>query len=497
MISGSVANAHGQLPLFRPPLSVPMDANVSFGLRSGFVVSGAALTIPQVIQTPNGPYPPGTYQPGPVSPGSVGAPGGGAVKGDLSAVVAYAYAGLGSTYVWGGTSRTEGWDCSGFVQWAYRQAGIDLPRTEQWVGMTRTTTPSPGDLVTQRPDGVNHWAHVGIYIGNSMMISALNPMQGTILHSVGPVGTSTYFTTNIAAGPRIDAADGPKNVGMPTARGTERQPAQSLSVTQQRTTKPSAEGSKPAPRQPVKPTPHAPKDEVPKAPTLSPSKATRAPVYPTAPADPAPPAGPTLPAGPTAPVNPTAPADPTPPAGPTPPLLGQPNADPAPVDPEPVDPEAAPADPPSVPVDPEAAPVDPAPAPVDPPSTPTDPPVVPDPSPINIASIMLAAAEAQLGGTQTAGELISSVLASAGIVSPGLLEQVSALGSMIQPAEVLPGDLLYYGPGSQRNSLMAIYAGGGMVVHGDFKGSGTVKVAAELESLPTIIRISTAGVSPS
>ncbi|GAB3272455.1 C40 family peptidase [Arthrobacter pigmenti] len=123
-----------------------------------------------------------------------------AVEGNLSAVVKYAYAGLGHSYVWGGTSFSNGWDCSGFVQWAYAQAGIALPRVSQWAALTPTTTPSPGDLVAQRPDGPNHWAHVGIYVGDGMMISALNPDDGTVLHSVGPEGTSWFFTTNASAG---------------------------------------------------------------------------------------------------------------------------------------------------------------------------------------------------------------------------------------------------------------------------------------------------------
>ncbi|GAB3518709.1 C40 family peptidase [Arthrobacter monumenti] len=118
----------------------------------------------------------------------------------------YAYAGLGRPYVWGGTSFISGWDCSGFVQWAYRHAGIELPRVSQWAVLEPTTTPSPGDLVAQRPDGPNHWAHVGIYVGNGMMISALNPDEGTVLHSVGPEGSSWFFTTSVSGG--ADAPSG-------------------------------------------------------------------------------------------------------------------------------------------------------------------------------------------------------------------------------------------------------------------------------------------------
>jgi cell wall-associated NlpC family hydrolase len=106
-----------------------------------------------------------------------------------SGIAALAYTGIGSPYVWGGTSPTTGWDCSGFTQWVYAQAGISIPRVNAWTAMTPTSTPQPGDLVMQ-----NGGAHVGIYVGNGMMISALNPSQGTLLHSVAATGSSSFFT---------------------------------------------------------------------------------------------------------------------------------------------------------------------------------------------------------------------------------------------------------------------------------------------------------------
>jgi cell wall-associated NlpC family hydrolase len=110
-------------------------------------------------------------------------------------ILTAAYQGLGHSYVWGGTSFANGWDCSGFVQWAYRQAGVALPRTEQWLPMVETDNPQPGDIVVQNPDGANHWSHIGIYIGNGKMISALNPSVGTILHAPEDTSSSsTYFT---------------------------------------------------------------------------------------------------------------------------------------------------------------------------------------------------------------------------------------------------------------------------------------------------------------
>lgn len=107
-----------------------------------------------------------------------------------SGIAALAYTGIGRPYVWGGTTP-NGWDCSGFTQWVYAQAGVSIPRVNAWTAMTPTSTPQPGDLVMQ-----NGGAHVGIYVGNGMMISALNPSQGTLLHSVAATGSSAFFTIN-------------------------------------------------------------------------------------------------------------------------------------------------------------------------------------------------------------------------------------------------------------------------------------------------------------
>jgi peptidoglycan DL-endopeptidase CwlO len=106
-----------------------------------------------------------------------------------SSVAAAAYAGIGNPYVFGGTSPTAGWDCSGFVQWAYAQAGKNIPRTNQWSAMTPTSNPKPGDLVVQ-----NGGSHVGIYVGNGQMISAMNPSDGTQLHSVSAMSVSGFYT---------------------------------------------------------------------------------------------------------------------------------------------------------------------------------------------------------------------------------------------------------------------------------------------------------------
>ncbi|HXF03684.1 MAG TPA: NlpC/P60 family protein [Arthrobacter sp.] len=105
-------------------------------------------------------------------------------------IVDIAMQGVGTPYVWGGTS-TSGWDCSGFTQWVYSQVGVDLPRTSQMQGgaLTPTSNPKAGDLVVQ-----NGGAHIGIYLGGGKMISALNPSQGTLVHDVSAMPVTGYYT---------------------------------------------------------------------------------------------------------------------------------------------------------------------------------------------------------------------------------------------------------------------------------------------------------------
>ncbi|MCM0759541.1 C40 family peptidase [Sporomusa sphaeroides DSM 2875] len=80
---------------------------------------------------------------------------------------------LGQPVVWGGASPSQGFDCSGLVQYVYRQNGINLPRTSDLQFLVgRTVSPAalqPGDLVyftTYEPGA----SHVGIYIGGDKFI---------------------------------------------------------------------------------------------------------------------------------------------------------------------------------------------------------------------------------------------------------------------------------------------------------------------------------------
>lgn len=80
----------------------------------------------------------------------------------------------GVPYVWGGNSPETGFDCSGFVQFVFRELGIELPRTadvQATVGKDVTEYFLPGDLVFFSSDGAEI-THVGIYVGNGYFIHA-------------------------------------------------------------------------------------------------------------------------------------------------------------------------------------------------------------------------------------------------------------------------------------------------------------------------------------
>ena len=104
-----------------------------------------------------------------------------------SSVVETAQQYLGYRYVSGGNSPSSGFDCSGFVQYVYKQHGISLPRTasgQAGVG-TKVTSLAPGDLVFfTRNVGGGGIGHVGIYIGNNTFIHARNEKYGVTTNSM-------------------------------------------------------------------------------------------------------------------------------------------------------------------------------------------------------------------------------------------------------------------------------------------------------------------------
>ena len=106
------------------------------------------------------------------------------------AIVATAMRGLGGSYVWGGKSYGA-WDCSGFTSWVFAQHGIKLTAFTYAMKneLRPTSNPQPGDIVFQ-----NGYSHVGIYLGDGKMISALNPTNGTLVHPTSWMSVDGYYT---------------------------------------------------------------------------------------------------------------------------------------------------------------------------------------------------------------------------------------------------------------------------------------------------------------
>ncbi|MGB8001219.1 MAG: NlpC/P60 family protein [Anaerobacillus sp.] len=92
-----------------------------------------------------------------------------------SDVVSTAKSLIGTPYVWGGTSP-DGFDSSGFIQYVFDQAGVDLSRTERdmWkFDGTQVDSPSIGDVVFfEGTYDVEGASHSGIYIGDNKIIHA-------------------------------------------------------------------------------------------------------------------------------------------------------------------------------------------------------------------------------------------------------------------------------------------------------------------------------------
>ena len=96
---------------------------------------------------------------------------------------------VGTPYVWGGSTPETGFDCSGYVCWVYNQNGYDVGRTTAnglWQKSQHISEAEakPGDLVffegTYDTPGKSH---VGIYLGNGMMVSAGDPIKYADIHS--------------------------------------------------------------------------------------------------------------------------------------------------------------------------------------------------------------------------------------------------------------------------------------------------------------------------
>jgi cell wall-associated NlpC family hydrolase len=114
----------------------------------------------------------------------------GLVPGSGTSALAAGLTRVGDPYVWGATGPDE-FDCSGLVQWAFHQVGINLPRTTYAQATVGTPVSrdelQPGDVVFFYSDA----SHVGIYAGNGMILHA---STFGVPVAVAPIGSTPFHS---------------------------------------------------------------------------------------------------------------------------------------------------------------------------------------------------------------------------------------------------------------------------------------------------------------
>ncbi len=101
--------------------------------------------------------------------------------GSAAAILSFVKAQVGDAYVSGGTGPNS-WDCSGLVQAAFKQVGINLPRVSQ----DQSTAGTQVSLSNLQPGDILYWGsagsayHVGVYVGDGMFVGAQNPSTGVV-----------------------------------------------------------------------------------------------------------------------------------------------------------------------------------------------------------------------------------------------------------------------------------------------------------------------------
>lgn len=113
---------------------------------------------------------------------AAGSASGGTASGDAIVETAKKY--LGTPYVWGGNSPSQGFDCSGLVKYVMNELGVDMPRVARDQAKVGTEIGSlaeaqPGDLL-----GMRNGKHIAIYLGNNKILHAPQPGEDVSIRSL-------------------------------------------------------------------------------------------------------------------------------------------------------------------------------------------------------------------------------------------------------------------------------------------------------------------------
>ncbi|MDX3383655.1 C40 family peptidase [Streptomyces niveiscabiei] len=106
-------------------------------------------------------------------------------SGSVATVIDFLKAQVGDAYVLGGTGPNA-WDCSGLVQAAFKQVGVDLPRVSEDQSNYGTDVSlsniQPGDILYWGGKGSAY--HVGVYLGAGKYLDAANPSKGVVIQDL-------------------------------------------------------------------------------------------------------------------------------------------------------------------------------------------------------------------------------------------------------------------------------------------------------------------------
>jgi cell wall-associated NlpC family hydrolase len=167
---------------------VQTAAGTTGWVAAGYVAVGSSGSAPAPAVPKNVPAAPKQQTAKSATQGSGERSIAGSSRGAIAARVALRY--VGARYVWGGASP-RGFDCSGLVLYAYRQAGLRLPHKARSQFSTRYGTRirsigalKTGDIVFFANTAGRGITHVAIYVGNGRMVTANSPRSGVLLQSI-------------------------------------------------------------------------------------------------------------------------------------------------------------------------------------------------------------------------------------------------------------------------------------------------------------------------
>lgn len=206
--------ARYRMPHESDPDQLPDGVGGGLELRAGLAVSFGrppARTVGPTVARPAGRTAPRTLHVGGRADGGPApdapAPAAGATDARAAGALRTADAYVGYPYRWGGASPSEGFDCSGYVQYVYARNGVRLPRVSR--DQARAGSPVPARVSAFRPGDLLFFAgedgvvsHVAIYAGDGTIVHA-SDSRGVVSYDRLDSRRGRWYATHLVAARRV------------------------------------------------------------------------------------------------------------------------------------------------------------------------------------------------------------------------------------------------------------------------------------------------------